>query len=201
MRQTSFDNILLSSFIPFESPVSFPPSLHFSPLSLLFLWLLLPSPPLFTLFCLSIPWFLLWSTISTLVSLITLLHLSLFYACLIFFYMNSLDFFSHLTVHYSSVNPLRLTPWTNWSIYRDWQPFFSFFFPLRKKFIFVTWSALAFEFWQSYWWYIFTLFSAITLRPSCDSILYWCIWLFFPLWIMLHLCMLYRISFYWFLPT
>ena len=106
MRWTSFDNILLSSFIPFESPASFPPSLHFSPLSILFLWLLLPSPPLFTLFCLSVPWRLLWLTISTLLSLITLLHLSLFYACLVFFFssMNSLDFSApHCTFTYLSV--------------------------------------------------------------------------------------------------
>lgn len=51
-----------------------------------------------------------------------------FVLCLSYFFLYELfRFLSHLTVHYLSVNPFRLTPWTNWSIYRDWQPFFSFF--------------------------------------------------------------------------
>ena len=134
----SWDKLLLTIFSccplssPF-SPASFPPSLHFSPLSILFLWLLLPSSPLFTPSCLSFPWLLLWLTISTLLSLITLLHLSLFYACLIFFYMNSLDF---------SVTSLYTT---YLSILSGWYPGLTeifietgnisslFFFPTKKK--------------------------------------------------------------------
>lgn len=61
-----------------------------------------------------------------------------FVLCPSYFFLHEFfRFFSHLTVHYLSVNPFRLIPWTNWNIYRDWQHFFSFFSPLRKKQLFL----------------------------------------------------------------
>lgn len=61
-----------------------------------------------------------------------------FMPVLFFFFLHEFfRFFSTSLYIYLSVSPFRLSPWTNWSIYRHWQPFFSFFFSHQEKNLFL----------------------------------------------------------------
>lgn len=162
MRRTSFENILLSSFIPSESPASFPPSLLFSLPTFSFCGFSFPSLP-------CSPFLFVHSLASTLIDYIyftffdyssPFVFFVLCLSCFLFFSStNSLDF-QHLTVHLlvsvlSGCHP----GLTEVFIETGNLSSLSLFFPLRKH-CFCNLVHTGLWVLTVIWWYTFTLFSA-----------------------------------------
>lgn len=156
-----FEHILLFSFFLFNSVVFFPSSLHS---------LSLASPPFSSLFHHFLPVDFSGFCSGQLYLLYFLYLLFSIYLCfkpVLFFPEWILLIFQSppcplLTHQFFKLAPGHTVLLTHWHS-------LSSLFPIKKKFIFVTWWALAFAVWQSCCWYMIILFSMVTFRLSCIS--------------------------------